>query len=215
MPSKWMNVVEVVDAADLAVRTACVLELLAESRPTPPFAGGAVEGAIAMLDDALSASALLTGSACEKRFSGNLNALCWATDSYVAKHRVLSPGDLCGDVERYLQQVIHQMRLIHAAMSDRSGGGPPGRPVECQRCEEMIAAESALAILRRFGGDTGPARGRHAAGLAVTPPSTGPRPSGPPPRSSAASRRRLTPARPTPVSAPAGSPDARRRRRRR
>jgi hypothetical protein len=66
MLSKWMNVVEVVDAADLAVRTACVLELLAESRPVPPFAVEAVEESIAMLNDAISASALLTGSgACE------------------------------------------------------------------------------------------------------------------------------------------------------
>lgn len=131
MLSKWMNVVEVVDAADLAVRAACVLELLAESRPVPPFAAEAVEGAIAMLDDALSASALLTGGACEKGFSGNFKALYWATDSYLANHRTLSPGSrisdasLCGDVEKYLQQVSRRMRLIQTNMAlDGPGGNP-------------------------------------------------------------------------------------------
>jgi hypothetical protein len=129
-----MNVVELVDAADLAVRTACVLELLAESRLVPPFAAEAVEGAIAMLDDALSASALLTGGACETKFSGNLNALCWATDSYVAKHRVLSPGSLCGDVEKYLKQVSHQMRLIQTDIASPAGAPPnTGRSAHDER----------------------------------------------------------------------------------
>jgi len=110
MPSKWMNVVEAVDAADLAVRTACVLELLIEERPVPPFAEDAIKGAIAMLDDALSASALLTGNAYEKKFSGNLNALCWATDSYVVMHpKHTTSTSLCADVEEELRRIRKKM----------------------------------------------------------------------------------------------------------
>jgi hypothetical protein len=41
------------------------------------------------------------------------------------KHRVLSPSSLCSDVEKYLQQVSHQMYLIHAAMLGRPEGSPP------------------------------------------------------------------------------------------
>ena len=125
MPST-NEVISLVNAADTAVRTACVLDLLIDSRELPPFADDAVEGAIAMLDDALKGSALLTGQGDTQGFSGNLDALCWATDNYIAERAGGSAHPNPTDVENSLKQVKEQMNRIHARIKEQSPNGAAG-----------------------------------------------------------------------------------------
>jgi len=124
MPST-NEVISLVNAADTAVRTACVLDLLVDSRPLPPFADKAVERAIAMLDDALLGSALLTGGNIQG-FSGDLNALCWATDGYVAERAAGSARPDPAEVEKSLKQIRQEMDDVRARIHPQSTVDSPG-----------------------------------------------------------------------------------------
>lgn len=126
MPST-NEVISLVDAADTAVKTACILDLLVDSRRLPPFADDAVEGAIVMLDDALKGSALLTGQGDIQGFSGNLDALCWATDSYVAQHQRAdgSARPEPDDVEKSLKQIQREMTQVRARIQAQSTPDSP------------------------------------------------------------------------------------------
>lgn len=122
MPST-NEVISLVNAADTAVRTACVLDLLKDSLPVPPFAEHAIGQAITMLDDALLGSALLTGKGSIQGFSGNLDALCWATDSYVAKGADISKQPDPADVEKSLKLIREQMDMVRNRIKDHSTNG--------------------------------------------------------------------------------------------
>ena len=124
MPST-NEVISLVNAADTAVRTACVLDLLKDSVPVPPFAEDAIGQAITMLDDALLGSALLTGKGSTQGFSGNLDALCWATDSYVAKRADMPKHPDPADVEKLLEQIRGQMNFVRERMRGHSPNGTP------------------------------------------------------------------------------------------
>jgi hypothetical protein len=123
MPST-NEVISLVNAADTAVRTACVLDLLKDSRQLPPFADEAIERAMAMLDDALKGSALIAGRGYAQGFSGNLDALCWATDSYIAekKQGVRARPDP-GDVEASLKQIQEEMNQVFSKIKGQSPNG--------------------------------------------------------------------------------------------
>ena len=157
------EVMALVDAADTAVRTDCILKLLGESLPLPPFADGAIEGAIAMLDDALKGSALLTGQGDLQGFSGNLDALCWATDSYIAERASGSAHPDPREVEELLKQVHEQMKQIHANIKEHSSNGAVG--VCFQEAKKFFDTLAKILAQRATASLTHPSRVHAAAGI--------------------------------------------------
>ena len=155
MPST-NEVISLVDAADTAVRTACVLDLLVDSRPLPPFADDAVEGAIAMLDDALKGSALLTGQGDIQGFSGNLDALCWATDSYIAEQAAGSARPEPDDVEKSLKQIKREMSHVRASIQAQSTPDSPTGSFDTAR--SFFDTLAKLLAQRATGSLTRPTR---------------------------------------------------------
>jgi hypothetical protein len=146
------DVVTLVDAADTAVRTVCVLDLLKDSQKLPPFANDAVEGAIAMLDDALKGSALLIGQEYKEGFSGNLDALCWATDSYIAAKHGKSRHPKPADVEELLRTVRDQMQGVSDWIKKESNGRSAGSYDEAKLFFDTLArilAQRATDALTR------------------------------------------------------------------
>lgn len=122
MPST-NEVISLVDAADSAVWAAGVLELLQDDRPVPTYAGDVLDRAIGMLDDALRGSAVLTGDGDSRGFSGNLDALCWATDSYVAVSTQPSARPDPSEVQQSLTQIQQQMRELRKGIITGSSDG--------------------------------------------------------------------------------------------
>ena len=157
------EVISLVNAADTAVRTACVLHLLKDSLPLPPFADEAVEGAIAMLDDALKGSALLTGQADIQGFSGNLDALCWATDSYIAERAGGSTHPDPSDVEKLLRQVHEQMKQVHVRIKEQSCNGAAG--VCFDEAKSFFGTLAKMLAQRATASLTRPTRAYAAAGI--------------------------------------------------
>lgn len=162
------DVMSLVDASDTAVRTACVLELLKDSRRVPRFADKAVERAIAMLDDALQGSALLRGGTTQG-FSGNLNALCWATDGYIAERAAMSSPPNYDDVEeslkqiqQELKQIQQEMNLVRTKIKLESPHGAPDFSFESAR--RFFGALAKLLAQRATGSLTRPTRDCSLAG---------------------------------------------------
>ena len=160
MPST-NEVISLVSAADTAVRTACVLELLKDSRPVPPFADKAVERAMVMLDDALKGSALLTGGDIQG-FSGDLNALCWATDGYIAGRETESPAPDPDEVEKSLKQIRQEMNDVRARIQPKSAADSPGCSFDTAR--RFFEALAKLLAQRATGSLTRPTRNYSLAG---------------------------------------------------
>lgn len=135
------EVISLVNAADSAVRTVCVMELLKDARPVPPFARDAIEGAIVMLDDALAGSALLTGNGDFQGFSGNLDALCWATDSYIVEQ---TPGRSAPEpsaVQEFLKSIRGEMINVRAKIQNPTVYGATNNSFERARSFFEILAK--------------------------------------------------------------------------
>ena len=126
------DVMSLVEASDTAVRTACVLGLLKDSRPMPPFARDTIDGAIEMLNDALQGSALLTGGNIQG-FSGNLNALCWATDGYIAERATVPTPPDPDDVEKSLKQIQKEMGQVRIGIQSQTASDSPTLSFETAR----------------------------------------------------------------------------------
>lgn len=127
----------------------------------PPFACDAVDGAIEMLDDALRGSALLTGGNIEG-FSGNLNALCWATDGCVAERAILSDPPDPSDVEKLLKKIQQEMSDVRDRVHAQSAPGPQGLSFEAAL--SFFDTFAKLLAQRATGSLTRPTRNYSLAG---------------------------------------------------
>lgn len=108
------EVIGIVEAADTAVWTAALLDLVDESCLLPPDADRVLVRAKAMLEDALKGSALLRGIGDTHGFSGSLNALSWAIDSYVAVNPKRASRPDANEVQELLECVHEQLEALQA-----------------------------------------------------------------------------------------------------
>lgn len=162
MPST-NEVISLVNAADTAVRTACVLDLLKDSRPLPPFADEAIKRAMAMLDDALKGSALLAGRGYTQGFSGNLDALCWATDSYIAEKKEGVPARPDpGEVEASLKQIQQEMNQVLSKIKGQSRNG--ARVLSFEGAKKFFDSLANILAQRATASLTRPTRTFSSAG---------------------------------------------------